>query len=320
MVLVWLTLAIVGGRILNLHIFIERAITDYPLLVILLGLSCGLVMWTYLSNDDLARRNCLLPWIGFAEAFNRERLYRFNQTKAGADRWRRLKDHPRPWVEDFFIGRMSLQSPFSRARFAWGALYTSFGVLISQWRGILLFGAFIAILLGYMGPRTWFALVFVPIMLLSASRPVIYSNMLIAGGRSERFCSTLVIAVVAAGLLAMFTGIIVLMSVLLAAAIPDFSYYGITFAYRVIGVKALYAPLVFLPVLYAVHLIFYRRPILVIVMLMLLIYAVMMPSIIWQNELPTIADPVPAASLAALTWIVFVLVLHHISTRRCLVR
>jgi len=312
--------AIFGGGILNLHIILERAIVEYPLPVILLGVLCGAATWIRLSDPSLARSNCLLPWIGFADAFNRQKIHRFNQTKAGADRWKRLKDHPRPWVEDFFISRMSRCDVFGKARFAWGALYTSFGVFISQWRGILLFATFIAIFLGYMGPRSWFALVFIPIMLFSTSRPITHSSMLTAGGRSERFCSTLVTVVAAAGLLTAFTGIIVLMSVLLATAIPDFTYYGIRFAYRAISVKALYAPLVFLPIAYAVHLIFYIRPILVVVISMLMMYLVMIVGMMPGGELAAITGPLPAASLAAFTWIVFVLVLHHIATRRCLVR
>lgn len=135
--------ALFGGRLLNLHILLERAIVLHPGLVIGLGLLCAAGMWIYLNNAEMVRQHCLKPWIGFDDMFNRQKLRQLHRRR-GAALWGKLKDHPRPWVEAFFINRMTQCGPLSPARFAWGAVYRSFALLISQWKSpvllVLFFG------------------------------------------------------------------------------------------------------------------------------------------------------------------------------------
>jgi hypothetical protein len=307
-----------GGRLFNLHILLERAVVGHPVPVILLGLLCAVAVWRYLNNRDLARRNCLRPWIGFAEVLNREKLLRFQRTR-GAAAWEKLKDLPRPLVEAFFMARMRRRGPLSAARFVWGGLYTSFAVMVSQWKGGVLFALFMAVFLGYMGPRMWIVLVFMPII-VCASRPSVYSNMLTAGGRGERFYSTLAVVAAAAGLLSLFIGIAALMSVPLAAVMPEIEYRGLTVAFRAIGIEAFYAPLVLLPLVSAIHLVLYRRQVLMIIVVMLSVYLVMVVGIICRDELAAILNPPTTAALVILCWLIFVLVLYHISMKRCLVK
>jgi len=316
-----LAFAVLGGRLFNLHILLERAVVFYPMQVIALGLLCASALWIYLNDGDLARRNCLRPWMGFGDAFDTEKLQRFQQAR-GVDPWKRLKDHPRPWVQDFFIGRMNRRGPFSRVRFLWGSLYTSFAIPISRSSNALVLALFIAIFLGYAGLRMWVMMAFVPLILVQAyaSRPALYSTMLTAGGRAERFASTLAVAVVAAGLLVLLIGIIAVMSVLLAAVMPDIAFHGVRLAYRAVGLEAFYAPLVLLPLAGAIQLILYRRPVLMIVMLLMLIYLTMIVGITFGKELMAIANPGTAIALAIVSWLILVLVLRHISMKRSLVQ
>mgnify|MGYP001089471906 CR=1 FL=1 len=313
--------AIVAVQFLDLNVLLERTIVDHPVPVILLGLACSAAAWIYPNVNSLARRNCMTPYVGFAEVFNRDKLYRFYKTKAGANRWDRLKDHPRPWVEDFFINTMSREKPLRKARFLWGNLYTSFAVLISQWKAVLFFILLIAVWMGYNNPKMWIILIFAPVFLmLNASRQVVYSNMLVAGGRNERFYASLTVIAAIAVLLIVSIGTAVLISIPLAAIIPKVQYRGVKFAYNPVAITALYAPLVFLPLAHAINLTLHRKPALVLGILMLLAGIANVSSIMWKSKLAVVYGPSSAVTFAVFAWIICVLVLRHVCTRRCLTK
>jgi len=316
----FLFLPVMACQFFNLHILLEHAIVFHPLMTSALGLLCCAAMWFYSNYENLARTNCLTPWIGFAEIFNRDKLRKFQQTKRGKNLLKQLKAHPRPWIENIFIDRISRQGPLSRARFVWGGLYTSYSVLISQWRNFLALTLFLAILMGYIGLRMWIVMAFVPVMVFAKSRPALYSNMLTAGGRNERFYSTLTIVFAASGLLTVFIAIAALISIPLAAIIPDIEYHGLKFSFNVIGPKAFLAPLIFLPIAYTIHLSLYRKPVLMMIALIMLLYAIMLAGIIWHKEIAATYTPPIAGAIAALSWIIFVLILRRISTRCCLAK
>lgn len=305
------------GQFINLHVLLEAAIVDYPVVVIPLGILAGVAMWLRLGDSSLARRNCQMPWIGF-DSFNWEKVRR-RQTKVNSNRWKQLKDHPRPWVENLFINTMSRQNPLSGARILWGTLYTSLGLSISQWRNGVWGSLFMAVFLGYFGPRTWIALSFIPIVAVSTSRPILYSHMLIAGGRRERFYSTLTLGLVAAATIALFVAIVILISMLLATFMPEIGYHGLKRAYSAVGPGAFYAPLVVLPFAYAVSLLLYKKTVAVIVIFMSVYFAVV-SVLMTSGALAVVRGTLPATCIAILSWLIFVLVSHRVSARYCLVK
>jgi hypothetical protein len=311
-----LLLVFAGGLSLNLHVLLEGMIVNYPLLVIVLGLLCSIVVWVRLSDEDLARRNCLRPWIGFADIFDREKLRRFQGANAGADLAKRLKDHPRPWVERFFLDRMDRRGPFSTTRFVWGGLYTSFGILLSQWKNIFLVAFSLAIFLGYAGPRLWIILAFMPMMPLSQSRPILYSTRLTAGGRDERFTSTLATVAVGSAFLALFIAVVSIFSILLATVLPPIHCRGLTLSYRIVGLGAFCIPLVVTPLMYLICLLFYRRPALMTVALMTALYVLMFISLERREPEAAIAQPQTVVAFGVLSWIAFIWVAHHIAMHR----
>ena len=316
-----LALILFGGQLLGLHRLLEQAVVMHPMAVIGLGLLSAVAMWFYLSAPDLARRHCLRLSVGFADVFDREKLRRSQRVRNAAP-WAKLKDHPRAWVEDLFIGRMVTCGTWSRARFAWGAVYSSFAVPISQWWGTLQLAAFAAAFLGYFGSHYLIWLVSVPIITggMHLSQGVLYSSMLTAGGRGERFYSTLAIAVTGTGLLTVFIGTVVALSVPLAVIMPDIRCYGFHATYSVISARAFYGAPVLLPVVAAIHLVFYRRPLLAMIVLMTLLCGVVMAENVGRHELKAVIDVPTATALALCCWVVFGVVLHALSTRRCLVK
>lgn len=318
----FLAFALFGGRLLNLHILLERIVVLYPGFVIVLGLLSARSAWVYLSHAEMVRRHCLRPWVGFDEVFDRRKIGR-SQRRREAAPWQKLKDHPRPWVEGFFVTRMTESRPLGMMRFVWGGLYSSFAIPISQWRHALSLALFFAVFLGYLGPLMWVMPAFiVPLVVVGtyASQPTAYSSMLIAGGRRQRFFSTLAVVIAGAGLLVLFIAAVSFVSVPLVFVMPDVKFYGLNATYRIIDLRAICAGLLYLPLASAVQLLLYRKPVLMMVALMMLVYLMAVVAILWREALTLLSRPPVMAAGIAFCWLLFVAVLHGITAKRCLVK
>ena len=314
----FLPLFIVGGGFFGLHIIIERAIVENPIGITLLGAFSTIAAWLWLGNVGLARRYCGVPWVGFFDAWNRDKLRKYKQIRANI-KWDKLKKHPKPWVERFFLGRMNKCDYLGTGRYVWGGLYTTFGLLLSQWQGNIIFVLFMVFFLGYM-ERMWFLMLFPLIGIAGYIHSPVYSSMLFSGGRRERFATVITLAATTAVLGGVLFIILAALSVPLAVIIPDIIVRGITIAFHTITIKLFYAPLVFVPFAFTINLIFYRKPIFIILSVMLLFMLLFFFSaIVWLNQLSTIINPVSVLSALVLSWGIFVLVLRYICTRRCLV-
>jgi hypothetical protein len=314
------------SRLLNLHVWLEKTIVEKPLPVVSLSLLVAGGMWLYLKADSVSRRNCLRPFFGFDMAFNQERMQRSQRMKGEAYYWRKLKDHPRDWVEIWFLRQMNRHSSDSSVRFAWGSLYTTYAVALSRWKNILFVMLFLSVFLGYTGGRTEYrvgpvqtGVFIVPLILLMQTRPPLYSAMLIAGGRDQRLISTLVTAVVSWLLVALVFGSVPLISVPLAMVLPDLHYQRLSLEYKAVGPQILYV-LVFLPLVYILQLVFFKKPVAMMVAFIAMLYLVMFISLAGQrgSSIPLSLDG--AAALALVLWACFAGVLHQIARNRSLVR
>ncbi len=310
------------GQRLGLHVRLERIVVLHPLAVMAAGVLAALAMWLYLTRADLARRNCLRPWIGFAEVFDRDKLRRSPQYRSAAP-WTRLKDHPRPWVEKLFLGCMMKCRPLSVARCAWGAVYSSFALVLSQWTNVLFLVVAMTAFLGYLGGHLMVILfASLPIVAgaMGLSHGALYSSLLTAGGRRERFHATLAVAATGAVLVTAFMALVAALSVPLANVLPDFHVYGQRLTYRVISARVFYGPWVLLPIAATIHMVFYRRPLLSMILLMALVYAVVLVAGLLSHDLRPVVNAPAAVTLAVLCWLAFILVLSRIAYRRPLVR
>lgn len=310
------------GQRLGLHVRLERIVVLHPLAVMAAGVLTALAMWLYLTRADLARRNCLRPWIGFAEVFDRDKLRRSPQYRSAAP-WTRLKDHPRPWVEKLFLGGMTQCRPLSVARCTWGAVYSSFALVLSQWANMLFLVAVMTAFLGYLGGHLMVILfASLPIVAgaMGLSHGALYSSLLTAGGRRERFHATLAVAATGAVLVTAFMALVAALSVPLANVLPVFHVYGQRLTYRVISARVFYGPWVLLPIAATIHVVFYRRPLLSMILLMALVYAVVLVAGLLSHDLRPVVNAPAGVTLAVLCWLVFILVLSRIAYRRPLVR
>ncbi len=317
--------AILLGVGFDVHVPLERAIVTEPWLVTTLGLVAAVAMWFHLGDENLARKHCLRSWIGFGTAFTPEKARRLHKEKLGERRWERLKDHPRPWVQEWFLRRMDRQGPFSTWRFVWGSLYTTYAAWMSQWRSMLLATLILSIGLGYVGARLGVFVLSQPMMMMMFMhrRPALYSAMLIAGGRDQRLFSTLAIAVVGWVLLTLVIGLAVLASiplaVILTAIVPDIEYRGLTVHYQTIGPSVFWV-LVVLPLMSLIHLAFFKTPVGMGVFVVLLYVFLLMFLGTPRPPVTLAASPQDAIALTVVLWAAFVCVLARFARTKSLVK
>jgi len=268
----FLPLVIITAGFFNLHVIIERAIVETPFAVILVGALSSVVAWRLLGNAGLARRYCAVPWLGFLDFWNRDKLQRYTQAKK-AIKWEKLKTHPNPWVEQFFLGRMKECEYFSQGRHVWGGLYTTFAVALSRWRDALsgfLMALLVVCFLGYMGPAATIIFFIMPGFMVAQTRLPAYSSMLVSGGRTERFITTITLVATIAVLVTVLVTVVAASSLPLAAIMPDFTLRGANFSFHAVNMGLFFVPLLMIPIVFALQLIFFRKPIFMMLSIMLL--------------------------------------------------
>ncbi len=313
---------IIGGGFFDLHITIERTIVENPLGVTLLGAFSSIAAWIWLGNAGLARRYCGVWWVGFFDSWNRDKLGKYKQLRA-ANKWDKLKNHPNPWVERLFLGRMNKCDYLGQGRYIWGGLYTTYGIVLSQWKGALL-GVFIVLLIlcffCYRGPAATFMLFFMPGFMIMHMRTPIYSSIPVSGGRNERFYTTMTLVATTAVLITALATIIAALTVALTAIMPDITLRGSTFTFHPAIITLFFVPLLMIPVAFTFQLIFYRKPIFMVLSIMLLFMLLFFIGTILRKTLgAAMVNPISIVALLVLSWLIFVLVLRRICMRRCLV-
>jgi len=324
----FLPLIIFGGFFFGLHIVIERAIVGNPFGVILVGVLSSVVAWLWLGDARLARRYCAVPLIGFVDAWNRDKMQRYRQVRL-AKKWDKLRKHPSPWVETFFLGRMNRYDYVSTGRYIWGGLYTTFGIALSQlsqWKAAFS-SAFCALLLvcflGYMG--TGRNILFImPGLMIAQMRLPVYSSMLISGGRNERYRCAMTLVITTAVLITALVTIAAALSLPLAAIIPDITLRGSTFTFHAMNIELFFVPLLMIPIVFTIQLFFYRKPIFMMLSIMLLLMLLFMllctTGIVWNwyKQLGAMLKLISIIALLVLGWGTFLLVSRYVCMRRSL--
>jgi hypothetical protein len=313
-------LVILGGSFFGLHKVLESVIVGIPFGVILVGILSSVVAWIWLGDEGWARKYCAVPWIGFFDVWNRFKMQRYIKVRA-AVKWDKLKQHPSPWVETFFLGRMNRQGYFGTGRYIWGGLYTMFGVALSQWKAAFS-GVFLALVivcfLGYMGPGTDILFI-MPAFIIAQMRLPVYSSMLISGGRKERYRCAMTLVITLAVLITVLVTVIAALSQLLAEIMPDITLRGRTFIFHAMNIQLFFVPLLMIPIVFSIQLIFYRRPIFIVLSVMLVFMLLFTTVIIWREQLSEVINPMYIVSPVVLSWVLFLLVLRYVCMRRCLV-
>jgi len=312
----FLPLIIVAGGFFDLHTVLERVIIENPLVVISVGILTGCVVWFWLGDEGRARRYCNnVPWVGFD--WNPARMKKIIRIRM-AGKWDKLNKYPSPRMERFFLGRMNRCDYVSAGRYIWGALYAAAVVPVLQWKSILSIVILMSFFLGYMGPAATFIFFFMPIIVVMNMRLPVHSSMMISGGRKERFAGTITAVAIAAVPISAVAVAMVALSMLFRAIVPEFTLREVTFTYRAISAGNLFIPLLIIPFAFAIRLIFYRKPIYVISLLMFVIYLMVFTGIVWHEQFSDMINLISIIALMILGWGSFLLVLRYVCMRRSL--
>jgi hypothetical protein len=317
--LVFVLLPLIGlvGRY-DLDMLLERIIIGNVFPVVLVGILSSIAMWFWLGRPGLARRYCAGPRTGFLGLFNKER-FMWRENARAKTRQERSKEHPRPWVEKWFLERMNKYDYRGPGRYFWGALYSTSAFAVSGWEGLLLFLPVVMIMIGYTGAFGVFALIIMPAQVAIVREAPVYSTMLISGGRHRRYTTTLWLAVTDAVLVCIATLVISGLSILLAKFMPTFALGGKTFSFRYIDPRVAIVPLLLLPFVSTMQLIFHRMFFLLVGSLFLPVLLGMYLGIVWRERVEPLVNPLSVVSLMVVSWGVFMLVLRHVCSKWCLV-
>ncbi|MHC4085097.1 MAG: hypothetical protein ACYSWZ_08415 [Planctomycetota bacterium] len=316
----FLLLVIVGGGFFGLYRVLERAIVGIPFGIVLVGFLSSIVAWIWLGNEDWARKYCAVPWIGFFDVWNRDKMQRYRQVRAAA-KWDKLKQHPNPWVETFFLGRMNRYDYFSANRYIWGAFYTTFGIAlsqISQWMAAFSFLLWVCFY-GYIGFGLVNMLFILPVLMISQMRLPVYSSMLISGGRNERYRCAMTLVITTAVLITILVTIVAALSLPLATIMPDITLQGRTFTFHAMDIRLFFIPLLMIPLIFTVQLIFYRKMLYMMILFMLIMLICglpFLPSMILYEHLSSGITQIFIIGGLILCWSTFLFVSRYICMKR----
>jgi hypothetical protein len=118
----------------------------------------------------------------------------------------------------------------------------------------------------------------------------------------------------------LFFGSIILLSIPLAALLPDIHFSHLDFQYQVVDPHILYCVLAVLPLVYVAQLLSYKKPIAMMIVLIATFILVSSLSMASRFKSQISLSLGTAAALTVLLWAVFVGVLHRIARSRSLIR
>jgi hypothetical protein len=316
----WINILIFGVAfiviIFNLHIILEGQIVRFPGIFITIGILSSIFSWRWLGKDGLARRFCDKPLLGLFDVWNREKMRKYGQARIAAKGDKKLRTNPK--VEEFFLTRMHKCRSFGVGRYIWGSLYTTYGPALSQNKNSLFGLLFILLALcfcGYIGTAATSMLFIFPILMVILIGLPLYSNMLITGGRRERFVTTMTLVVIMTVMMTAAVAILTLVTVMIEPCMPDIVLRGHSFTFQASDLRLSFLLLMLIPIGFIFNLIFYRKLFYraVFIMLVFMLWAPAM--VLVTKESGEIMNSTPVPIIIALCWVIFAVVLHYVCFR-----
>jgi hypothetical protein len=217
-----------------------------------------------------------------------------------------------PVVEQFFINRLTRCS--QNQKYVWGAIYPCLGLWLSSWRMLFLLTLAVTLFTGFLGSSP--IVVFMVIMMLMQgevlTKSPVYSQMLISGGRSQRFYGTIASAVGVMILFGFMFALISIISLIITPLIPPFVFRGHTITFTPLPIYSPFSIIILIPLAFGLYLcservrfIAFFSPIAVLGIVILFIspkYIVLMPIM-----------------LIVISWFFFILVLRTICKKKDLI-
>ncbi len=320
-------LVMLGNGLLNMSTIVERTIVESPLPMILLGGIINFLAWRYWGRANLSRQYCSKLWMGAFDAWNKEKMLKFRQARLAE------KDKKKPnltmisaGVEEFFLSRINRAETGSLKRYIWGALYKSFGLMVSQqrqdWMRFLALMLPILCFLCYMPGEGKNIIFIMPGLMVASMSLGVYSNLLICGGRRQRFWSSMTLAVATGILVTVVVTLLAIATQLLEMVMPELTVRGHEFAFNALDMKFSPVPLLMIPVTFTIGLIFHKKPMLTFLFAMVLFQIVFAMSLVSKLTIMNWRVQIGLMHIIIMllcSWALFVAVLRYISMRSCLV-
>lgn len=311
-----------GAAFLDLHVVAERVILNHPFVIAFLGLATTAAVWIWLGNHNWARRFCTVSRLGMLDVWDQNKMREYGRKQA-ATKPDKFKNHPEPWVEQFFLGRMKRCDHLGPGRYIWGGLYTTYGIALSGWKGLLsgwLVALALVLCLSYWRPEgTNILFLMVGAMAINMRLPV-YSSLAIPGGRNERFFTAIILAGSVAVLVTAALAVTAAASMGLTPIMPEVTLRSVDLSFHAMSLRLLIIPSIVIPIALALRLILFRNPysaIASISLMMAMMFAFAFGS---SGRLGRLFNPTLLTGLLIVGWLALVLVLRHVCMRRSLVR
>ncbi|MCK5342390.1 MAG: hypothetical protein KAR20_03250, partial [Candidatus Heimdallarchaeota archaeon] len=280
------------------------------------------------GRDDLSRLYFGKLWMGAFDAWNKEKMLKYTQDRLA----KKDKKNPNSMrissgVEGFFVSRIKRAETGSLKRYIWGALYKSFGLMISQqrqdWMRFLVLMLPILCFLCYMPGEGRNIIFIMPGLMVASMSLGVYSNLLICGGRRQRFWSSLTLAVATGILITVVVTLLAMATQLLEMVMLELTIRGHEFAFNALDMKFSPVPLLMIPVTFTIGLIFHKKPLLTFLFAMVLFQIVFALSIVskltimnWRVQIGLMHIII----MLLISWSLFITTLRYISMRCCLVK
>ena len=288
--------------------------------MIISGVCVNIWAWVYWGNPNLARRYCGVMWMGSFDAWNKEKIAKFRQVRL-AENQKKTPPHILPQIENFFVRQITGAGTGNLRQYIWGGLYKSFGVMASQpkdWGRFLVMFLPLLCFFGYMGPARNMIFFIPGIMVVNLSLHV-HSNLLVSGGRRERFWAGMILAAAISLLVTAMVTFMASLSLPLELFMPDLTIKGHKFVFNALNINLFFVPLVLIPVTFTIGLIFHKKPLLTMIFTMVIFMFSITSGIfsVRDNQLIQIS-PMLIVTMLLCSWILFVLTLRYICVKRCL--
>jgi hypothetical protein len=303
---------------------------NYPVIFVISGILSCILVWKQLGDDGLARRYCTKPIIGFSGAWDKEKMQRLAQARF-AEKGDKIY-RAAPLVEQFFLGRMMKYKVLSSGRYIWGSLYKTLGPALSRGRTILyqvIPFVFLMCIFGYIdgfatsSSSASFMLFIMPCIMAVFIQLPFYSNMLIAGGRKERFYSTMAVIV---AVILIVTAVFVTLTALaqpLEKVLPEITLHGRQLSFKVPYMKLFFVPLLIMPIFFILNILIRRKFILFIMTIMFCSMAFSILALPRGYNTPspaqdwlTTLNPVYMVVAIVLVWLIMAAAVRYVCMKR----
>jgi hypothetical protein len=173
----------------------EQIVLKFNTPLMAMGILTNALAWLYFGKRGLSRKCCGTKWLGFTNSWDANKVQRTNR----AMELEKMQSHPKgveSRINALFLRQIEKYKPGDLRQYLWGGLYRSMGIGIPRWmKHSIVFLIYFFLLVFTMKFLEFGVFIFFFMFnFIMVSIVDIRSNLLVAGGRKERFWSSIFVA------------------------------------------------------------------------------------------------------------------------------